>query len=79
MGQRVDIDDLIDANGVAELLGLAHRNTVSVYQHRYPHMPQPVLNFGNGRVKVWFKPDVERWAAEQAASGRARPARRVGA
>jgi hypothetical protein len=36
MGQRVDIDDLIDANGVAELLGLAHRNTVSVYQHRYP-------------------------------------------
>jgi hypothetical protein len=78
MGQRVDIDDLIDANGVAELLGLAHRNTVSVYQHRYPDMPRPVLNFGNGRVKVWLKPDVERWAAEQAESGRSRPARRVG-
>jgi hypothetical protein len=45
MGQRVDIDDLVDANGVAELLGLTHRNTVSVYQHRYPEMPRPVLDF----------------------------------
>ena len=78
VGQRVDIDDLIDANGVADLLGLAHRNTVSVYQHRYPDMPRPVLNFGNGRVKVWLKPDVERWAAKQAASGRSRLARRAG-
>ena len=78
VGQRVDIDDLIDANGVAELLGLAHRNTVSVYQHRYPDMPRPVLNLGNGRVKVWLKPDVEHWAAKQAASGRSRPARRAG-
>jgi hypothetical protein len=78
MGQRVDLDDLSDANGVAELLGLAHRNTVSVYQHRYPDMPRPVLNFGNGRVKVWLKPDVERWVAKQAASGRSRPARRAG-
>jgi glutathione-regulated potassium-efflux system ancillary protein KefG len=79
LGQQVDIDDLIDANGVAELLGFAHRNTVSVYQHRYPDMPRPVLNFGNGRVKVkvWLKPDLERWAARQAASGRSRPARRV--
>jgi hypothetical protein len=77
MGQRVDIDDLIDATGVAELLGLAHRNTVSVYQHRYPDMPRPVLNFGNGRVLVWLKPDVERWAAGQAATGRTRPSRRV--
>ena len=77
MGKRVDIDDLIDANGVAKLLGLAHRNTVSVYQHRYPDMPRPVLNFGNGRVKVWLKPDVVRWGAEQDASGRTRPARRA--
>jgi hypothetical protein len=77
VGQRVDIDDLIDANGVAELLGLAHRNTVSVYQHRYPEMPRPVLNFGNGRVKVWLKPDVQRWAVQQAATGHTRPARRA--
>ena len=32
--------------GVAELLGLAHHNTVSVYQHRYEDMPRPVLDLG---------------------------------
>jgi len=65
MGRQVDLDDLIDANGVAQLLGLAHRNTVSVYQHRHEDMPRPVLNLGNGRVKLWLGPEVERWAADQ--------------
>ena len=32
MGRQVDTDDLIDAHGVADLLGLAQRNTVSLYQ-----------------------------------------------
>lgn len=77
MGRRVDTDDLLDANGVAHLLGLAHRNTVSVYQHRYPEMPRPVVDLSHGRTKVWLKPEIERWAAEQAAKGRIRPARRV--
>jgi glutathione-regulated potassium-efflux system ancillary protein KefG len=66
MGRQVDLDDLVDANGVAELLGLAHRNTVSVYQHRHEDMPRPVLNLGNGRVKLWLRQEVERWAANQA-------------
>jgi hypothetical protein len=48
----VDLDDLLDANGVAEILGLTHRNTVSVYQHRYADMPRPVLDFGTSRVKL---------------------------
>jgi glutathione-regulated potassium-efflux system ancillary protein KefG len=54
------------SEGVAELLGLAHRNTVSVYQHRHEDMPRPVLNLGNGRVKLWLRPGGERWAANQA-------------
>ena len=77
MGRRVDTDDLLDANGVADLLGLAHRNTVSVYQHRYGDMPRPVVELSNGRTKVWLKPEIERWASEQASKGRIRPARRV--
>lgn len=76
VGRRVDIDELLDANGVAELLGLAHRNTVSVYQHRYPEMPRPAIDFG-ARIKLWLRPEVKRWAAEQAARSRTRPARRV--
>ncbi len=76
MGQKVDLDDLIDANAVAELLGLAHRNTVSVYQHRHEDMPRPVLDLGNGRVKLWLRPEIQRWAADQA--NRPRRGRLVG-
>ena len=38
----VATEDLIDARGVAEILGLSAPNTVSVYQHRYADMPRPV-------------------------------------
>ncbi len=72
MGKKVAIDDLIDARGVAELLGLAHYNTVSVYQHRYDGMPRPALDLGKDRVKLWLRPEIERWAAERAARARAR-------
>lgn len=75
MGEKVDLDDLLDANGVAEILGLAHRNTVSVYQHRYADMPRPVLDLGTSRVKLWLKPEIERWAEEHLARGRRRPNR----
>ncbi len=72
MGRKVDVDDLLDANGVAQLLGLSHRNTVSVYQHRYVDMPRPVREFGNRRAKLWLRPEIERWAAEQTAAGKTR-------
>jgi glutathione-regulated potassium-efflux system ancillary protein KefG len=73
----VDTNDLIDARGVAEILGLSAPNTVSVYQHRYSDMPRPVVNLGRGRCLLWLRPEIERWAGELAASGRTRPARRV--
>jgi predicted DNA-binding transcriptional regulator AlpA len=72
MGRKVDVDDLLDANGVAELLGLAHRNTVSVYQHRYEDMPRPVREFGDRRTKLWLRSEIEEWAAQQVAEGRTR-------
>jgi predicted DNA-binding transcriptional regulator AlpA len=77
MGRRVDVDDLIDTKEVARILGLAHRNTVSEYQARYDGMPRPVIDLGGGRSKLWLRPEVERWAKEQAARGRTRPKRRV--
>jgi predicted DNA-binding transcriptional regulator AlpA len=70
MGRKVDVDDLIDTQAVANILGLAHRNTVSEYQARYDDMPRPVVNLGGGRSKLWLRPEVERWAA-------ARPRRAV--
>jgi hypothetical protein len=77
MGRKVDVDELIDTHAVADILGLAHRNTVSEYQARYDDMPRPVVDLGGGRSKLWLRPDVERWAAghRQRAAGRGRPRR----
>ncbi|HUA05514.1 MAG TPA: hypothetical protein VMB27_16530 [Solirubrobacteraceae bacterium] len=72
MSPKVDTEDLIDAQGVADVLDLSHRNTVSQYQRRYADMPRPVVDLGEGRVKLWLRPDIERWAADQAAHGRTR-------
>lgn len=63
MGRKIDVDDLIDTQAVANILGLAHRNTVGEYQARYDDMPRPVVNLGGGRSKLWLRPEVERWAA----------------
>jgi predicted DNA-binding transcriptional regulator AlpA len=75
MGRKVDVDELIDAQEVAAILGLAHRNTVSEYQARYREMPRPVVNRRSGRLKLWLRPEVERWAARHRdrAAGRGRP------
>jgi glutathione-regulated potassium-efflux system ancillary protein KefG len=70
MARRVLVDDLIDAQDVAKILGLAYRNTVSQYQTRYPDMPRPVVNLGRGRPMLWLRPDIERWHDRTAAEGR---------
>ncbi len=62
MSPRVDTDDLIDAQEVADLLGLAQRNTVSLYQRRYPDMPRPVVDLGKGRPRLWLRSEIRRWA-----------------
>jgi predicted DNA-binding transcriptional regulator AlpA len=77
MTPLVATEDLIDARGVAEILGFSAPNTVSVYQHRYADMPRPVVNLGRGRCMLWLRPEVEQWAHEVATSGRTRPKRRV--
>lgn len=59
---RVRTEDLIDSQGVADLLGLAQRNSVSLYQRRYPDMPRPVVDIGKGRTRLWLRQDVEAWA-----------------
>lgn len=65
LSRYLDADDLIDAQGVAELLGLAQRNTVSAYQRRYPAMPRPVVDLGKGRCKLWLGRDIKRWLTDR--------------
>ena len=61
MGREVDIDDLIDVNGVAALLGLTHRNTVTTYLRRYPDMPRPVVEFKTSRIRLWLRAEIVDW------------------
>jgi predicted DNA-binding transcriptional regulator AlpA len=74
---KVATEDLIDAQTVADILRLSHRNSVSLYQRRYEDMPRPVVDLGDGRVQLWLRPEIERWANQLAANGRTRAARRV--
>jgi len=65
MGRHVDEEDVIDAQGVADLLGLAQRNTVSSYQRRYPDMPRPVIDLGQGRCKLWLRTEIQAWQSDR--------------
>jgi predicted DNA-binding transcriptional regulator AlpA len=65
VSRHIDTDDVIDAQGMAELLGLAQRNTVSLYQRRYPSMPRPVIDLGQGRCKLWLRSEVEEWRSKR--------------
>jgi predicted DNA-binding transcriptional regulator AlpA len=76
VGRKVDIEDLIDARGVAGELGLSHANTVSQYQHRYADMPRPALDLGERRVKLWLRSEIKAWAVKLEAEGRNKPGRR---
>lgn len=72
MSPKVETADLLDAQGVADILGLSHRNTVFQYQRKYDDMPRPAIDLGEGRVKLWLRPQIQQWAARQAAQGRTR-------
>jgi predicted DNA-binding transcriptional regulator AlpA len=61
VSSRIDPDDLVDAETVAELIGVTHRNTVSVYQKRYASMPRPVVDMGRGKCKLWLRSEIEAW------------------
>jgi predicted DNA-binding transcriptional regulator AlpA len=70
---RVNTEDLIDANDVAQLVGLAHRNTVSQYLHKYPDMPRPVVDLGGTRARLWLRPEIEAWVKQRSGVRRGRP------
>ena len=63
---RVDTNDLLDTQEVADLLGLSHRNSVTTYLRRYDDFPRPVVERSGGRTRLWLRQDVAGWAARRA-------------
>lgn len=64
MGRKVDLDDLIDVGEVAELLGLAHKNSVTTYMRRYDDFPAPAIEFADGKCRAWLRQDVMKWRGQ---------------
>lgn len=61
MSRKVDLDDLIDAQEVANLLGLAQRNSVALYLKRYDTMPRPVIDRSSSRIRLWLRSEILAW------------------
>lgn len=61
MGRTIDVEDLLSAAEVAELLGLSMRQVVSTYARRYDSFPTPAVVKSNGHTKLWIREDVEEW------------------
>ncbi len=68
----VRTEDLIDAHGVAEIIGLSHPNSVSTYQHRYEDMPKPVVDLGRGRPLLWLCTEIVDWVQRTGRADRRR-------
>lgn len=60
VGRRVDVDQLVGAEDIAERLGLGHYRRVHELRTRKGDFPEPVLRVR--RTMVWYWPDIERWA-----------------
>ncbi|MEM8708126.1 MAG: hypothetical protein AAGE98_16805 [Actinomycetota bacterium] len=65
MAPMVNTEELADAREIADMLGLSHPNSVSLYQRRYPEMPRPIIDLGPGRPRLWLRPGIEAWAASR--------------
>ena len=55
--RRIYVDELIDAIELARILGLAHSRQVHD-RSTYPDMPEPVIDLGRGRAKLWVRPTL---------------------
>jgi predicted DNA-binding transcriptional regulator AlpA len=64
MGRKIDVDDVIDSSDVAELLGLSHRNAITLYQKRYEDMPRPIIVKNQGRTLLWLRSEISAWAKQ---------------
>jgi len=63
MGKKVDVDDLVDAREVAEMLGLSSPRAVAVYASR--GLPDPIIDRGPNTAKLWLRQDIESWLQDR--------------
>lgn len=69
MAAKVDPDDLIGAAEVQAILRLSHPSSVTTYLRRYPDFPRPVVDRSQSRIRLWNRPDIERWQTQRGGRG----------
>ena len=67
--RRIDPDDLLSPPEVAERIGLANPDALSVYQARYDDFPAPVIDKGR-YIKLWLIGDVDAFLKRHPRIGR---------
>jgi predicted DNA-binding transcriptional regulator AlpA len=60
VSRTVLVENLIDAPGIADRLGLRQVQTVHSWVARYPDFPAPLCVLG--RVRIWDWSEVKAWA-----------------
>jgi hypothetical protein len=59
VGRRLDVDQLVSAQDIAEEFGLARRQVVTTWAARHPDFPAPaVKKLG---ITLWYLPEVRAW------------------
>lgn len=58
--RRARLGDLIDADMLADMLGLTSHRSVSALRSQGTPLPAPVAHIG--RSPIWHRDDVTRWA-----------------
>jgi len=65
VGRRVDVDDLLNAAEVAEIIGLSHSNSVTTYLRRYADFPRPIVEKSDGKIRLWLLSDIITWRQDR--------------
>jgi predicted DNA-binding transcriptional regulator AlpA len=60
VSRTVKVENLIEAQGIADRLGLAQRQTIDSWMRRHPDFPRPLGTWG--RTRLWDWSEVEAWA-----------------
>lgn len=60
VGRSVEVENLIEAQGIADRLGLKQRQTIDSWIDRHDDFPAPLGQWGRTRLWDWL--EVEAWA-----------------
>jgi hypothetical protein len=60
VGRKVDVNDLVGAQEIADRLGVSRSQVVHEWRRRGIGFPEPVVTLSMGLLWSW--PDVEGWA-----------------